>query len=88
MKSVIVSALSFFAATFGVGLISSIDMIGSLCNLMARGAIISMFTVLLVLPAMYMLFDWLIVKTTFGMKGVEAVHHEHHHFGDFIHHVA
>ena len=88
MKSVIVSALSFFAATFGVGLISSIDMIGSLCNLMARGAIISMFTVLLVLPAMYMLFDWLIVKTTFGMKGVEAVHHEHHHFGDFIHHAA
>ena len=88
MKSVIVSALSFFAATFVVGLISSIDMIGSLCNLMARGAIISMFTVLLVLPAMYMLFDWLIVKTTFGMKGVEAVHHEHHHFGDFIHHAA
>ncbi|WP_051142975.1 efflux RND transporter permease subunit [Butyrivibrio sp. AE2015] len=88
MKSVIVSALSFFAATFGVGLISSIDMIGSLCNLMARGAIISMFTVLLVLPAMYMLFDWVIVKTTIGMKGVEAVHHEHHHFGDFIHHVA
>jgi predicted RND superfamily exporter protein len=88
MKSVIVSALSFFAATFGVGLISSIDMIGSLCNLMARGAIISMFTVLLVLPAMYMLFDWVIVKTTFGMKGVEAVHHEHHHFGDFIHHAA
>lgn len=88
MKSVIVSALSFFAATFGVGLISSIDMIGSLCNLMARGAIISMFTVLLVLPAMYMLFDWLIVKTTYGMKGVEAVHHEHHHFGDFIHHAA
>ena len=88
MKSVIVSALSFFAATFGVGLISSIDMIGSLCNLMARGAIISMFTVLLVLPAMYMLFDWVIVKTTFGMKDVEAVHHEHHHFGDFIHHVA
>ena len=70
MKSVIVSALSFFAATFGVGLISSIDMIGSLCNLMARGAIISMFTVLLVLPAMYMIFDGLIMKTTFGMKNV------------------
>jgi len=68
MKSVIVSALSFFAATFGVGLISSIDMIGSLCNLMSRGAIISMFTVLLVLPAMYMLFDKIIIKTTFGVK--------------------
>ena len=68
MKSVIVSALSFFAATFGVGLISSIDMIGSLCGLMARGAIISMFTVLLVLPAMYMIFDGLIMRTTYGMK--------------------
>ena len=68
MKSVIVSALSFFAATFGVGLISSIDMIGSLCGLMARGAIISMFTVLLVLPAMYMIFDGLIMRTTFGMN--------------------
>ena len=77
MKSVIVSALSFFAATFGVGLISSIDMIGSLCMLMARGAIISMFTVLLVLPAMYMLFDGLIIRTTFGMKGVEK-EEEHH----------
>ncbi len=68
MKSVIVSALSFFAATFGVGLISSIDMIGSLCMLMARGAIISMVTVLLVLPAMYMIFDGLIIRTTFGMN--------------------
>ena len=82
MKSVIVSALSFFAATFGVGLISSIDMIGSLCNLMARGAIISMFTVLLVLPAMYMLFDGLIMKTTFGMGYVPK---PEHHGGDLLH---
>ncbi len=82
MKSVIVSALSFFAATFGVGLISSIDMIGSLCMLMSRGAIISMFTVLLALPAMYMIFDGLIMRTTFGLKGVET---EKHHFGDMIH---
>ncbi|MBQ7657816.1 MAG: MMPL family transporter [Butyrivibrio sp.] len=82
MKSVIVSALSFFAATFGVGLISSIDMIGSLCMLMARGAIISMFTVLLVLPAMYMLFDKLIMRTTFGLQTEEK---EHHHFADMIH---
>ncbi|WP_051538346.1 efflux RND transporter permease subunit [Butyrivibrio proteoclasticus] len=80
MKSVVVSALSFFAATFGVGLISSIDMIGSLCNLMARGAIISMFTVLLVLPAMYMIFDKLIMKTTFGMKGINTDNHGHHGF--------
>ena len=82
MKSVIVSALSFFAATFGVGLISSIDMIGSLCNLMARGAIISMFTVLLVLPAMYMLFDGLIMKTTFGMGDAPK---PEHHGGDLLH---
>ncbi len=81
MKSVIVSALSFFAATFGVGMISSIDMIGSLCNLMARGAIISMFTVLLVLPEMYMLFDGLIVKTTFGMHVKdEKQEDDNHHF--------
>ena len=72
MKSVIVSALSFFSATFGVGLISSIDMIGSLCNLMARGALISMTVVLLVLPAMYMIFDWLICKTTVGMTRIKA----------------
>ena len=82
MKSVIVSALSFFAATFGVGLISSIDMIGSLCMLMARGAIISMFTVLLVLPAMYMIFDGLIMKTTFGLNVEEK---EHHHIADMLH---
>ena len=82
MKSVIVSALSFFAATFGVGLISSIDMIGSLCMLMARGAIISMFTVLLVLPAMYMLFDGLIMKTTFGLGTDDK---EHHHITEMFH---
>ncbi len=81
MKSVIVSALSFFAATFGVGLISSIDMIGSLCMLMARGAIISMFTVLLVLPAMYMIFDGLIIRTTLGMKCTE----KNSHLGDIFH---
>ncbi len=81
MKSVIVSALSFFAATFGVGLISSIDMIGSLCMLMARGAIISMFTVLLVLPAMYMIFDGLIIRTTFGMN----VNKDEHQTGWIFH---
>ncbi len=67
MKSVIVSALSFFAATFGVGLVSSVDMIGSLCFLMARGALISMAVVILVLPSMYMIFDGLIVRSTWGM---------------------
>ncbi len=84
MKSVIVSALSFFAATFGVGLISSIDMIGSLCNLMARGAIISMFTVILVLPAMYMIFDGVIMRTTFGMHADSPKPHDGgHHLLNF-----
>jgi len=68
MKSIIVSALSFFAATFGVGRISGIDMIGSLCDLMARGAIVSMVVVILVLPSLYLLLDGLICRTTLGMK--------------------
>ncbi len=68
IKSIIVSALGFFAATFGVGVYSSIDMISSLCNLMARGAIISMLTVIFVLPSMLMLFDKIICKTTIGIK--------------------
>ena len=68
MPSVLVSALSFFAATFGVGLYSDIDLISSMCNLLARGAIVSMFSVLLVLPALLMLLDGVIGKTTLGMK--------------------
>ena len=65
VQSIFVSAMSFFAATFGVGIYSDIDMISSLCNLMARGAIISMITVMLVLPALYMVFDKLIGYTSF-----------------------
>ena len=61
-QSVIVSALSFFAATIGVGLYSNIDMISSLCILMARGAIISMFVVVFILPSMFMVFDAVIMK--------------------------
>lgn len=68
IQSIVVSAFSFFAATFGVGLYSDIDMISSLCTLMARGALISMVVVLLVMPAMYMLFDKLICVTTMGFK--------------------
>lgn len=64
LKSIIVSALSFFAATFGVGLYSNIDMISSLCLLMARGAIISMAAVLLFLPVLFLLFDPLIIRTS------------------------
>lgn len=67
-QSVIVSALSFFAATFGVGLYSNIDMISSLCMLMARGAIISMFVVVFILPSMFMVFDRLIRVTSGGFK--------------------
>lgn len=63
-QSIIVSALSFFAATIGVGLYSNIDMISSLCILMARGAIISMVVVVFVLPSMFMVFDKVIVKTS------------------------
>ncbi|MCR4896883.1 MAG: MMPL family transporter, partial [Lachnospiraceae bacterium] len=77
MKSVIVSALSFFAATFGVGLISSIDMIGALCNLMARGAIVSMIVVILVLPSMYMCLDGLICRTTLGMPHAGSARKAH-----------
>ena len=72
IQSVIVSALSFFAATFGVGLYSDIDMISSLCNLMARGAIISMFTVIFMLPSMFMIFDKLICHTGIGFTPASA----------------
>ena len=65
-QSIIVSALSFFAATVGVGLYSNIDMISSLCILMARGALISMVVVVFILPSMFMVFDKLIVKTSSG----------------------
>ena len=66
LPSVFVSALSFFAATFGVGVYSSIDMISSLCILLARGAIISFFVVAFILPAMFMVFDRVIIKTSIG----------------------
>ena len=66
LPSVFVSALSFFAATFGVGVYSSIDMISSLCILLARGAIISFFVVAFILPAMFMVFDRVIIKTSMG----------------------
>lgn len=56
IPSVAVSALGFFAATFGVGLYSDIDIISSMCNLMARGAIISMLSVIFILPSMFKLF--------------------------------
>lgn len=68
IKSIIVSALCFFAATCGVSFFSKIEMIGSICTLISRGAIISMIVVIFILPACLMLLDKLICKTTVGMR--------------------
>ena len=79
LQSVFVSALSFFAATVGVALYSRIDMIGSLCTLMSRGAIISMFVAIFILPAMFMVFDKVICATSrhFGADGATLVGTNH-----------
>ena len=74
IPSIIVSGMGLFAATFGVALYSEIDIIGSMCMLMARGAVISMVSVIFVLPALLLLCDGLIRATTLGMGG----HHKHH----------
>lgn len=66
MKSILISGISFFAATFGVSVYSKVDMIGSICTLLSRGAIISTIVVLLVLPAMFIIFDKVIVHTSIG----------------------
>ena len=66
--SIAISGLCFFGATFGVGIYSKIEMIGSLCTLMSRGAIVSMICVIAILPSFLMIFDKLICKTTIGMK--------------------
>lgn len=71
LQSVFVSALSFFAATFGVGLYSSIDMISALCVLLARGAVVSFLVVAFILPAMFMMFDKAICKTSMGFLNRE-----------------
>ena len=72
ISSIVVSGLCFFGATFGVGAYSKIEMIGSLCTLMSRGAIISMVTVIAVLPAFLTVFDKIVCKTTVGMKEIKA----------------
>ena len=69
--SILISGLCFFCATFGVGAYSKIEMIGSLCTLMARGAIISMSCVILILPSLLLVFDKLVCKTTIGMKDIK-----------------
>ena len=72
LQSVFVSALSFFAATFGVGVYSSIDMISSLCMLLARGAVVSLLVVAFILPAMFMVFDKLICATSVGFRSKKS----------------
>ena len=66
VNSIFVSGLCFFAATFGVGVYSKLEMIGSLCTLISRGAIISMIVVIMILPSILLIFDSLITKTTKG----------------------
>ncbi|MCI8273594.1 MAG: MMPL family transporter [Clostridia bacterium] len=68
ISSILVSGLCFFGATFGVGAYSEIEMIGSLCTLMSRGAIISMVSVIAILPALLMIFDKVICKTTIDLR--------------------
>ena len=68
VSSIFVSAMCFFGATFGVFIVSKIDMISSLCLLMARGAIISMLVVMFIVPSVLLVFDKLIIKTTLGFK--------------------
>ena len=65
--------MGLFAATFGVALYSNIDIVGSMCMLMARGAIISVLLVLLVLPALLILCDGVICKTTHGMRHLSGM---------------
>ncbi|MBC8529910.1 MMPL family transporter [Christensenellaceae bacterium NSJ-44] len=72
IPSILVSALGFFAATFGVALYSNVDIISSMCSLMARGAIVSMLCVLFILPAMLILFDKVIVRTSLGFRNKNA----------------
>ena len=77
IPSVIVSAMGLFAATFGVALYSDIDIISSMCMLMARGAVISMVCVIFILPALFMLCDRLIGVTTIGFKNMERKRNNH-----------
>lgn len=66
--SILVSGLCFFAATFGVGLYSKLEMVGSLCTLISRGAIVSMVIVITILPSILLIFDKIIMKSTKGCK--------------------
>ena len=83
IPSIFVSGMGMFAATFGVALYSDIEIVSSMCMLMARGAVISMLLVVFVLPAMFMLLDTVICKTTLDMRHIpcakkakEVIEHE------------
>ena len=76
MPSILVSALGFFTATFGVGMYSDIGVISTLCSLMARGALISMVSVILVLPSLLILFDKVITKTTKGLNNINKLNND------------
>ena len=76
IPSVLVSGMGLFAATFGVAVYSNIDIVSSMCMLMARGALISMVSVILVLPALLLTFDRLICATTVGMRCLNHKTHE------------
>ncbi|MBE5923373.1 MAG: hypothetical protein E7271_02760 [Lachnospiraceae bacterium] len=73
IKSIITSGSCFFASTFGITLYSSIDMIASICTLLARGAVISVFVVVTLLPAMLWIFDPIICKTTWSLRHVKVL---------------
>jgi predicted RND superfamily exporter protein len=74
--SILTSGCSFFVATFGVSWYSLVDMIASICTLLSRGALISMASVLLLMPAMFMIFDGLIMRTTAGFRKKEQVRND------------
>lgn len=76
IPSIIVSGMGLFAATFGVAVYSDIDIISSMCMLMARGAVVSMFCVIFILPALLMLCDKLVCVTTLGMKHISLKNSE------------
>ena len=78
IKSIIISGSCFFASTFGITLYSSIDMIGSICTLLARGAVISVIVVITVLPALLWIFDPIICKTTWQLRHVDIAKNTEH----------
>ena len=72
IPSIIVSGMGMFAATFGVAMYSNIEIVSSMCLLMARGSVISMLLVIFILPAMFMLLDKIICKTRLGMTTINS----------------